>query len=293
VFAWLKQINRLVIWNGLAVVTWIWALPFYFRNRERVPLASAQAVFLFIWLVPGLIVQALIHIGAPGHTLFSVAALCILGGYVLSLARARDMALSAALVLNAMLFLDFLNLPAGVTNSAEGTPSMKNAMLFGTFETSIGQVRWMDDVARITLSEIEQFTPKDRPSMIVSTDTYVSQWFMNWRIGRYYLPDRDLWVLYKAGNTNGLQRVRRDVILDKLENVSINVPIFTNGRILWLIEPNSDFHRNLTARYQVNGGRYVFYTDVVDSTPIIVEGVEFVPRPFGFLSTKATANPGH
>ncbi len=36
---------------------------------------------------PGLIVQALIHIGAPGHTLFSVAALCVLGG-LLHIARA-------------------------------------------------------------------------------------------------------------------------------------------------------------------------------------------------------------
>src|SRR6516162_427500 len=76
VLAWLKQTNRLVIWNGLALVTWIWALPFYFRNRERLTVASAQGVFFFIWLVPGLIVQALVHIGAPGHTQFSVAGLC-------------------------------------------------------------------------------------------------------------------------------------------------------------------------------------------------------------------------
>src|SRR5215468_8380284 len=111
IFAWLKQINRLVIWNGLAVVTWIWALPFYFRNRERLPVASAQGVFFFIWLAAGLIAQALVHIGAPGHTLFSVAGLCVLGGYVLSLIPARDAMLSAALVLSVMLFLDFFPLP--------------------------------------------------------------------------------------------------------------------------------------------------------------------------------------
>src|SRR5215831_12191839 len=58
--AWLRQINRLVIWNGLAIITWIWALPFYFLKRDRLPLRSPQGVFFFIWVVPGLIIQALI-----------------------------------------------------------------------------------------------------------------------------------------------------------------------------------------------------------------------------------------
>src|SRR5438105_7313859 len=40
-------------------------------------------------------------------------------------------------------------------------------------------------------SEIEEFTPKDRSSIIISTDSYVDNWFMNWRIGRYYLPQQD------------------------------------------------------------------------------------------------------
>src|SRR5262245_13973275 len=62
VFAWLRQINRLVIWNGLAIVTWVCAVPFYFRHRDRVPLASAQGAFFFVWLIPGLIIQALVHI---------------------------------------------------------------------------------------------------------------------------------------------------------------------------------------------------------------------------------------
>src|SRR5215831_13227062 len=109
ILAWIRQINRLVVWNGLAVVTWIWAVPFYFRRRGKLTPGS-QWVFFFIWLVPGLFVQALNHIGAPGHTLFSVAALCVLGGYFLSLTPARDIVLGAALVLNTMFFLDFFEL---------------------------------------------------------------------------------------------------------------------------------------------------------------------------------------
>src|SRR5262249_27256698 len=144
------------------------------------------------------IVQALIHIGAPGHTLFSVAALCLLGGYSLSLAPARDIGLGAALVLNAMLFLDFFALPEGGTNAANRAPSIKNAMLFGTFESSIGMVRSLDEVTRTSLKEIREFTATDRPSVIITTDANGDQWFMHWQIGRYYLPAQDFWVLYNG-----------------------------------------------------------------------------------------------
>lgn len=291
-FAWLRQINRLVIWNGLAVITWIWALPFYFLSRKRLPLASAQYVFVFIWLVPGLIVQALIHIGAPGHTLFSVAALCVLGGYALSLARSRDLLLGAAAVLNVMLFLDFVALPPGVTNSADRLPSPKNAAIFGTFESSIGQVRWMDDVARTTLQEIEEFTPKDEPSIIISTDSYVTQWFLNWRIGRYYLPARDFWILYNGLKNKRVEHIRRDVLLDLRETAPLRVPVFRKGRILWLIEPHSPIHNQLAGVQQLHGGKFVFYSDITpESAPFIVDDFEIVPALLGLPQVQSMKAP--
>ena len=263
ILAWLRQVNRLVIWNGLAVISWIWALPFYFRNRDRLPITSAQGIFLFFWLVPGLIVQALIHVAAPGHTLFSVAALCVLGGYVLSVVRGRDLVLTFAIVLSVMLFLDYLPLPADAEASlGQRQPSIKNAVLFGTFESSLGQVRYLDDVTRTTLKEIAEFTPKDRPSMIVTTDAYIDQWFMNWRIGRYYLPDRDFWVLLKGGVRTSVQRIRRDAVIETLVNTPVTLPIKKGSRIIWLIEPQSEFYRKLSSLYKLNGGRYVFYTDM-------------------------------
>src|SRR5262245_58877466 len=60
--AWLRQVSRLVIWNILGVVTWVWAVPFYLKHRDPLPAIGSQAKFLFAWLVPGLIVQALIHV---------------------------------------------------------------------------------------------------------------------------------------------------------------------------------------------------------------------------------------
>ena len=268
ILAWLRQINRLVVWNGLAVVTWIWALPFYFRNHQRIPLGSAQGAFFFIWLVPGLIVQALVHIGAPGHTVFSVAALCVVGGYVLSLTKPRDMLLAGALVLNAMLFLDFFALPEGETNSPQRTPSVKNAMLFGTFESSIGDVRWLDEITATTLKEIREFTPKDRPVVIISTDTYIDQWFMNWRIGRYYLPKYDFWVLYNDTKPKRVEHVRRDQLLEMKDTAPLTVSLNRETRILWLMEPQSAILHQLAGKQKLNGGKYVFYSDVAaDSLP--------------------------
>jgi hypothetical protein len=292
VFAWLRQINRLVIWNGLAIVTWIWGVPFFLRHRDRLRLKSSQSVFLFIWLVPGLIVQGLIHVETPGHTLFSVAALCVVGGYVLSLVSPREAALGAALAVNVMLFLDLFALPANALNTADRTPSLKNALLFGTFESSIGQSRWLDEITRTSLEEIRQFTPKDRPSIIISTDGYVANWFMNWRIGRYYVPNQDFWILYNNAGKKRAERIHGDALVDLRERPPLRIPIFEEGRIIWLIEPQSAIHHQLAATQSLMGGKYVFYSDITkDSQPIRLDDFEVVPSLFGFLPQAANANP--
>jgi hypothetical protein len=134
-------------------------------------------------------------------------------------------------------------------------------------------------VSRTSLQEIERFTPPDRPSMIITTDTYVSHWFMNWRIARYYLPKRDFWVLFSRGSTNGVQRIRRDLVVDTIENHAIKLPIVKGGRVLWLVEPDSDVSKQLSSVYQLSGGRYVFYTDITADTPsITLKGVQIAPN---------------
>jgi hypothetical protein len=280
VLAWLRQMSRLVVWNGLAIVTWIWAVPFYFTNRDRLPFSSAQTMFFFMWLAPGLIVQALVHVGAPGHTLFSVAGLCVLGGYVLSLARRRDVLLSGALILNAMLFLDFFPLPEAISSAERQTPSIRNSLLFRTFESSIGMVRSLDDVTRVSLREIKEFTPADRPSIIVTTDANGDQWFMHWQITRYYLPIQDLWVLGNGDAKKRARHIRRDQVLETREDgLPVTVPVFREGRILWLIEPDSAIYRQLASMQKLNGGKYVFYTDItVDSPSIRLDDFDIVPR---------------
>ena len=156
-------------------------------------------------------------------------------------------------------------------------------MLFGTFESSLGQVRWLDDVTRTTLKEIEQFTPTDRPSVIITTDGYVNQWFMNWRIGRYYLPKQDFWVLYE-GEKRRVEHIRHDVLIEMRNSIPLRVPIFREGRVLWLVEPGSAFYRQLATVQKLRGGKYVFYSDITPDSPAFGIGeFEVFPTLFGFL----------
>ena len=282
IVAWLRQINRLVIWNGLAVIAWIWAVPFsVFSRTDHRGVSRHPWAFFFIWLVPGLIIQALTHAEEPGHTLFSVAALCVLGGYVLSTIGGRDFALAGAILVSAFIFLevgDLFPLPDRTVDSSGRTPSVKNAILFGSFEASLAQVRWLDDMTRITLREIEEFTPKDRPAIIISTDGYVDRWFVNWRIGRYYLPKQDFWILYNETVPRRVERIRRDQVLEARGTAPLEIPIFREGRILWLLEPGSVFHQQVGTVQKLSGGKYVFYSDITpDSRSFMIDGVKIIP----------------
>ena len=279
---WLRQISRLAIWNSLAVVGWICAVPFWFRNRDRLPLIGSVGAFFFLWLVPGLLVQALIHVDAPGHTLFSIPALCLLGGFVLSQVRGKEMILSAALILNVALFLNFLAVPAGAAPAAGR--SIKNAFIFGVTESSLGHARAMDEISRATLKEVAEFTAVERPTVIITTDTHEQNWFMNWRILRYYLPTQDVWVLYNRLPQKRAEAIRRHSRIDVRNTAPVKIPIFREGRILWLIEPGSPIHKEIATKQKLTGGRYVFYSDITPESPTFtIDEFEIVPSLFGFL----------
>ena len=161
-------------------------------------------------------------------------------------------------------------------------------MLYGTYESSMAMVRDLDAITRTTLREIEDFTPKDRPVIIISTNTYVDQFFMNWRIGRYYLPTQDFWILYNDTKKKRIEHIRRDVLLEMKDTDPLRVAIFREGRILWLVEPDSAVYKQLASTQQLKGGKYVFYSDITGESPsITIDGFEIVPALFGFLPQQA------
>jgi hypothetical protein len=269
--AWFRQLNRLIIWNGLAIIGWIWAAPFVIFSGRRMSVLSPQSAFIVVWLAPGLMTQALIHVAAPGHTLFSIPALCLIGGYVLWIAGQRrqitDVAVAVALVINLMLFLNYVPLPpADSVSTGSLWQSAKNVALFGTFEASVGEVRYEDDSVRVSLKELAEFTKTaDRPTIVVCEDVVPKQdWFMVWPIARYYLPERELWVV--SPQDNGAARLIRGEHTAAIKTGSpVIVRVPKPVRILWLMERGGALHQALEKAVPLHGGTKVFYTDVNDN----------------------------
>jgi hypothetical protein len=155
------------VWNSLAVLGWVWAFPLFLLSKDRLPLLSRQLVFSIIWIVPGLVAQAVIHVDAPGHTLFSVPAFCLLGAYVLRTGLQRysaaDCGLFVASVASVLFFMNFVPLPP------PGSPGgVRDAFAVATFESSLEGIRWLDDIHGSSLKEIHDLTPADRRVVIIA-----------------------------------------------------------------------------------------------------------------------------
>ena len=281
--AWIRQLSRLVVWNGTAMLAWIWSIPIFLKFRDRVQPYLAHMAFVLVWVLPGMLFQGIVHVEDPGHTLFSIPAWCILGGGLLFAAikeadSMRETLLALGLVLNTMLFVGFLELPAA-SEPTGGLHSLKNTVVFSTFETSLDRLRYMNNAARTTLDEMKTFAAKDRPTVIVTSDVDTGNWFLNWRIARYYLPTTDMWVLTDLVAPHTAQRIRRDIATPAVQGAPVQVPVPRGGRVIWMIEPGGPFQKALKqALPGVTGGAYLSYTDIgVETTPFRVMDFEFVP----------------
>lgn len=71
---------KAVVWTGIGVLTWVWALPF---AGLETPEDHSPSRFFAAWLLPPFLFAIVIHIGDPDQTLTTVTGLCVLGGGVL------------------------------------------------------------------------------------------------------------------------------------------------------------------------------------------------------------------
>jgi 4-amino-4-deoxy-L-arabinose transferase-like glycosyltransferase len=275
--AWRRQVSRLLVWNGMAVIGWLWALPFAWGARTRMIWRSWLS-FLWIWVTPGLVFQALVHVGDPGHTLFSVPAWCVLGGVVIAIAAERlssehasriaAAAVSAAMVFNVLLFLNQFPLPVN-------RGMLLNAAAYGALESSIARVQYVDEISRTTMKELKELTPANRPWVIVSTDDQNRKdWFINWRIVRYYVPDANIWV---AADQQQVLQVRRDRIVSRPG--SLDIPVPRGGRVIWLLEKGGALHQALIDGRHAESRQRLLYTDIpTDGPSFQAWGYTFSPQ---------------
>jgi len=274
---WIGQVKNLVGWNSLAVLPWIWAVPLFLVAKQRVHLVSAHTVFLKIWIVPGLIAQALIHVAAPGHTLFSIPVLCLAGAYVLRVGldrwQAADTGLLAAVAVSLMFFLHFIPLPSP---DSKGGPW--DAFSVVSFETSLENIRWVDDIHGSTLREIRNLSTPDRRSIILTQDMARKNWYLNWRIARYYLPDTEIRVLVDERQPMHTLTIRGSTTGTAVPGTDVPVP--RQSRLLWVLEAGAPLHTALSKANLLRGGPRVFYTDIeADTMPFSVSEFRIVPQP--------------
>jgi hypothetical protein len=275
---WFRPFSRLVIWNAIAIAGWCWVPIIATRTTVA---KSAQWSFLLLWLVPGLFVQLLIHIAAPGHTLFATPAWSIMGACFISYAgKHRDVMLATAACVGAALFLNVI--PTGYPPSPGASfierawISAKNAIAFGTFETSMNRLRWWDETAEVSVKELSQLSAKDRPNLTVILNGNDMEFdFVNWRVVSYYLSDRPLVVLLDnlvPGSAGRVRWVRGKDVRFAAQRITIPA----DARILWIMLPGGRFHRALEQIMPVQRGRYVLYTNPPYPRSFRIEGFEFV-----------------
>ncbi|MBI2149492.1 MAG: hypothetical protein HYU27_02655 [Acidobacteria bacterium] len=107
--------------------------------------------------------------------------------------------------------------------------------------------------------------------------------FLNWRVASYYLPTRDIWVLgddrSSAPVSQWTRLVRGRRMVDRTGDDALQIPVPAGGRIIWLMERDTPFVRELSRLFPVGRGRYVLYTDLrPEIGRFTVRGFEFVPN---------------
>ncbi len=279
---WLRPIGRLVIWNAIALVSWIWVPIIGYRRL------SAKGIpwkFLLVWVAPGLLFQVFFHIASPGHTLFAIPVWCLAGACLISaMGRYRDAALAISAVVSAGLFLNVVT--PGNSASPQAHPlekawiSLQNSVAWSTFETSQDRLRWWDEMTDVSVQELWQFSVSDRPNVIIALNGNDLEWdFINWRTVTYYMHERPLSVLLDNLPAGQAGRIRR-VLGGNMEvapGSTIRLP--RSGRVLWIVLQNGRFHHALERAIPVQRGRYILYSDIPpDAAPFEIEGFRFVPE---------------
>ena len=228
----LKMATQATIWNGLGVLSWIWAAPFVgLGERDR------RAAFLAIWFVPIFVFAVVIHVGDPDQTLDSVSALCVLGGAVLAKLRLPKLAGVAAVAINLFFFL----VPSG--------------------EIARASTYWVvRDTDRDTANSIASIaTLHDRRPLTVLH--YRGR--VTWRQLAYYFPETQ--VLYLAASVKD-----KSYLLLRRKAIQIQAPQTTlpRSRRLVLVAPVLR-RQDLLAESWLERGN-VYYRDVLPGAQVVV-----------------------
>jgi len=288
VVEWRRMVGSTLLWNGLGTFTWVWALAVVWRNRSQFAQWQRQAIFLAVWLLPAFLFHMSVHIGAPGHALVSIPALCLAGGLciveaqqVLTAKRPEPSrwfkpVLALALAANVLLFYWPYHQPQRKeVTQFRGWASIKDAVRVGTYEASYAQVRSIEETTRLALRQIDALKAGSQNVVVMWNRDAVPVW----RKVSYYYPSERVYELVGRRTSRPRARLWRGnrILSDASFSPEAKVSVPVGGRLIWLVHP--DVVPELARSVSLRGVFPAYYTDLPkDSPPFRWGSFEFVPE---------------
>jgi hypothetical protein len=154
-----------------------------------------------------------------------------------------------------------------------------NIATFSIWETSLGPMRWSSELADTSFWEVGNLIRTDKPAVIVAIqDDAQDSRSVSWRVASYYERRRDIWVLHDSA-TPEARKIRGREVLEIRKETPLEIPVPKGARIIWLIDPASDFMAAAKSQVPVNLSRkYVMFTDLPENGGSFTIG-QFVFRP--------------
>jgi len=272
---WQATICWMAVWGFSGVLAWPLAAIFAWRRGGGLGYSWTQVAFLGLWLAPSLVFAVLVHIADAGQALAMVPVVCLVGGYLASRAASRldpwvPRAHAVVLFLLPSLFLDALIFfrpvwyyqgPAA-TGWGAAAHRVWADLHTGMSFSSLAQMRgiaWVDDMA---FTELRRLAAEKPGNTVVL-----------WERGRtsarktgYYFQNLPLVVLSPrkiAGDSTPVARFMRGPRVERLleGGPPLRVPLPAGARLIWMVEPKSDFFRDLRQSFPLTDAD-LYYNDL-------------------------------
>jgi hypothetical protein len=290
--SWRRTAGRAVIWTALGTVPWFWTLPLAWKARGSWPDWAGRVRFLALWFLPGFLFHFFVHIGDPDHALTTIAPLCVLGGACLVAAerrlswkwvpelKERGLLIWIALLGNMFLFFGQFSVPQrDAVAEFRGALSVGDAVRIGIYESSYARVRWIDQMADLSLEGIEKLkSSTDRPVVVL----WASDGEPVWRKLSYYLPSQEMYVLEERGHPGVSTSQARLLAANQMLKQHTGTPPFRlpvpkGARLIWVIGANLVSPLRQVVPLETFSDLY--YTDLPpDATAFRWGSFEFVPE---------------